>query len=59
MEEKRSAYRINVLDLKEGGYLKDVGVDGKVIYKWIFKKCQEKGWTGLIWLRIPTDAGRL
>jgi len=59
MEDRRSAYRVVVLDLKEGEYLEDVGVDVKIIFKCIFKKCHEKGWTGLIWLRIPRDGGHL
>jgi hypothetical protein len=57
MEEMRSAFRVVVLDLKEGEYLEDVGVNVKIIFRWIFKKCREKRWTGLIWLRIPTDGG--
>jgi hypothetical protein len=57
--EMRSAYRVVVFDLKEGEYLEDIGVDVKIIFKWIFKKCHEKGWTGLIWLRIQTDGEHL
>jgi hypothetical protein len=59
MVEMRSAYRVVVFDLKEGEYLEDIGVDVKIIFKWIFKKCLEKGWTGLIWLRIQADGGHL
>jgi len=59
MEERQCAYRVVVLDLKEGEYLEDVGVDVKIIVKRIFKKCHEKEWTGSIWLRIPTDGGHL
>lgn len=44
---------------EEGEYLKDIGIDVKIILKRIFKKCHEKRWTGLIWLRILTDGGRL
>jgi hypothetical protein len=35
---KRGAYRVSVGDLKESDHLEDVGIDGSVIIKWIFKK---------------------
>jgi len=38
--------------------LEDVGVDGKIILKWICKGYGEAG-IGLIWLRIRTGDGRL
>ena len=34
--------------------MEDVGVDGKIIIKWILKKWEEETWTGLLWLSIGT-----
>ena len=42
--------------LRERGRLKDEGVDGRIILRWIFRK-SDGGWTGLIWLRIGADGG--
>jgi hypothetical protein len=37
--------------------LKDLGVDGRIILKWIFERLGRRAQTGLIWLRIGTSGG--
>jgi hypothetical protein len=39
--------------------LEDLGVDENIILKCIFEKLDAEFWTGLSWLRIGTDCGRL
>jgi hypothetical protein len=33
-------------ELRERDHMEDVGVDGRIILKWIFKKRGEEAWTG-------------
>jgi hypothetical protein len=57
--ERRGAYRVLVGKPEGRDHLGDAGIDGRVILRWIFRKEDVGGLTGLIWLRIGTAGGLL
>jgi len=40
--------------MRNGDYLEDPGLDGRVILNWILNKFNWREWTEFFWLRIET-----
>ena len=54
MAENKGVYRVLVGKPEGKNHLKDPGVDGRIILRWIFKKLDVGVWAGSSWLRIGT-----
>jgi hypothetical protein len=54
--DKRVAYRVLVGKPDRKSHLEDLGMDGRIILKCIFKKWDDVARTGLICLRIRTGS---
>jgi hypothetical protein len=50
------AYRVLVGKMRARNYLEDLGLEGRIILIWIFKKWEEKARTGLICLSQGQEA---
>jgi hypothetical protein len=51
----KNAYKISVGSFKGRDYLEDLGIEGRIILKWILEKQNRNLWTGFICLRIGTS----
>jgi len=45
--------------LRQRDNFEDLGLDGRIILKWILRKWDVGVWTGSIWLGIGTGGGHL
>ena len=59
MGEKRGVYRVLVGKPEGRNHLRDPGVDGRIILRWILRKWDVGTRTGSNWLRIGTGGGHL
>jgi hypothetical protein len=59
MGDRRGAYRALAGKPEGRNHLKDPGVDGRIILKWIFERLGGGSQTGLIWFRIGIGGGLL
>ena len=57
--ERRGVYRVLVGKPEGKNHSKDPGIDGRIIFRWIFRKWDVGAWTGSVWLRIGTGGRHL
>jgi len=48
--------RFSYGNLRERDQLEDLGIDGSIILRWIFRKWDMRAWTGAMSLRMDRDS---
>ena len=59
MGREEACKRFSWENLKERDHMEVLGVDGRIILRWIFRKCDMRTWAGSMWLRKGTVGGHL
>jgi len=60
MGQRRGVYRVWRGNLRERDHMEDPCVRGRIILRWMFRKCDvREAWIRSIWLSIGTDGGSL
>jgi hypothetical protein len=59
MGEIRGVYWVLVGKTEGKAHLEDLGIDGRIILRWIFRNWNVGEWSEMSWLRIVTGGGHL
>jgi len=59
MGERRGIYMVLVGKPEGKNHLRDPGVNGRIIFRWVLRKWDVGLWIGSSWLRIGTGDGHL